>query len=107
MKKLKPALSVLGSVSMALTLASPALADIKQPNAGSTIEMFKEDANAKEGKDLIYGTDGKKGKMSTEKIEIQNNDWDQDGISNDLEIKGYKIEFNRQTGKNEAQAWDP
>ncbi|OTY19632.1 hypothetical protein BK735_10050 [Bacillus mycoides] len=107
MKKLKPALSVLGSVSMALTLASPALADIKQPNAGSTIEMFKEDANAKEGKDLIYGSDGKKGKMSTEKIEIQNNDWDQDGISNDLEIKGYKIEFNRQTGKNEAQAWDP
>ncbi|MCU5182531.1 binary toxin-like calcium binding domain-containing protein [Bacillus toyonensis] len=107
MKKLKPALSVLGSVSMALTLASPALADIKQPNAGSTIEMFKEDANAKEGKGLIYGTDGKKGKMSTEKIEIQNNDWDQDGISNDLEIKGYKIEFNRQTGKNEAQAWDP
>ncbi|MGH1143485.1 binary toxin-like calcium binding domain-containing protein [Bacillus pseudomycoides] len=107
MKKLKPTLSVLGSVSMALTLASPALADIKQPDTGSTIEMFKEDANAKEGKDLIYGTDGKKGTMSTEKIKLQNNDWDEDGISNDLEIKGYKIEFNRQTGKNEAQAWDP
>ncbi|AIK39603.1 hypothetical protein COM13_22180 [Bacillus pseudomycoides] len=107
MKKLKPTLSVLGSVSMALTLASPALADIKQPTAGSTVEMFKEDANAKEGKDLIYGTDGKKGKMSTEKIELQNNDWDKDGISNDLEMHGYKIEFNGQTGKNEAQAWDP
>ncbi|PDZ13053.1 hypothetical protein CON70_02745 [Bacillus pseudomycoides] len=107
MKKLKPALSVLGSVTMALTIASPALADVKQPTAGSTVEMFKEDANAKEGKDLIYGTDGKKGKMSTEKIDLQNNDWDNDGISNDLEIKGYKIEFNGQTGKNEARAWNP
>lgn len=47
MKKLKPALSVLGSVSMALTLASPALADVKQPNPGSTVEIFKENANAK------------------------------------------------------------
>lgn len=106
MKKLKPALSVLGSVTMALTIASPALADVKQPNAGSTVEIFKEDANTKEGK-VIYGTDGKKGKMSTEKIEVQNNDWDKDGISNDLEIHGYKIEFNGQTGKNEARAWNP
>lgn len=49
----------------------------------------------------------KKGRMSTEKVDAQNSDWDKDGISNDLETKGYKIEFNGQTGKNEARAWDP
>ncbi len=38
---------------------------------------------------------------------MANNDWDKDGISNDLEMNGYKIEFNSQTGKNEAKAWDP
>ncbi len=47
MKQLKPAISVLGSVSMALTLASPALADVKQPNPGGTVEIFKENTNAK------------------------------------------------------------
>ena len=46
MKQLKPAISVLGSVSMALTLVSPALADVKQPNPGGTVEIF-ENANAK------------------------------------------------------------
>ncbi|MED3088064.1 binary toxin-like calcium binding domain-containing protein [Bacillus toyonensis] len=108
MKKLKPALSVLGSVSMALTLASPALADIRQTNPESTVEMFKEDANAKkEDKNFLYGSDGKMGRLITEKIDMTNNDWDKDGISNDLEINGYKIEFNSQTGKKEAKAWDP
>lgn len=106
-KKLKPAFAVLSSVAMALTLASPALADVQQPSPDSKVEKFKEDANIKEGKDVLYGTDGKKGKISTEKIEVQNNDWDNDGISNDLETTGYKIEFNYQTGKNEARAWDP
>lgn len=47
MKQLKPAISVLGSVSMALTLASPALADEKQQNPGRTVEIFKENANVK------------------------------------------------------------
>lgn len=47
MKQLKPAISVLGSVSMALTLASPALADEKQQNPGRTVEIFKEDADVK------------------------------------------------------------
>lgn len=47
MKQLKPAISVLGSVSMALTLASPALADVTQPNPGRTVEIFKENENAK------------------------------------------------------------
>ncbi|MGG1149820.1 binary toxin-like calcium binding domain-containing protein [Bacillus wiedmannii] len=108
MKKLKPALSVLGSVSMALTLASPALADIKQPNVGSTVEMFKEDTNAKkEDKNFMYGVNGKVGTLITEKIEMTNNDWDKDGIANELEIKGYKIEFNQQTGKKEVKTWDP
>ncbi|MFJ8529523.1 binary toxin-like calcium binding domain-containing protein [Bacillus sp. NPDC094106] len=104
--KLKPAFAVLSSVTMALTLASPALADVKQPSPDSKVEMFKEDANVKEEK-AVLGTDGKKGQISTEKIEIQNNDWDNDGIPNDLETNGYKIEFNYQTGKNEARAWDP
>ncbi|TKH20519.1 hypothetical protein FC697_17920 [Bacillus wiedmannii] len=108
MKKLKPALSVLGSVSMALTLASPALAEVKQPTAGSTVDMFKEDANAKkEDKNFVIGSDGKKGLMLTEKPDMANNDWDKDGISNDLERYGYKIEFNKQTGKNEAKEWNP
>lgn len=30
---------------------------------------------------------------------MANNDWDKDGISNDLEINGYRIAFNSQTGK--------
>ncbi|OTW94185.1 hypothetical protein BK702_03025 [Bacillus thuringiensis serovar cameroun] len=106
-KKLKPAFAVLSSIAMALTLASPALADVNQPSPDSKVEKFKEDVNVKEGKDVLYGTDGKKGKISTEKIEVQNNDWDNDGIPNDLETNGYKIEFNYQIGKNEAQAWDP
>ncbi len=38
---------------------------------------------------------------------MANNDWDKDGISNDLEMNGYKIEFNSQTGKNEVKAWIP
>lgn len=108
MKKLKPALSVLSSISMVLTLASPTLADIKQPNPESTVEMFKEDANAKPGdKNFMYGSDGKMGRLITEKIDMTNNDWDKDGISNTVEINGYKIEFNSQTGKKEAKAWDP
>ncbi|WP_304364748.1 binary toxin-like calcium binding domain-containing protein, partial [Bacillus toyonensis] len=108
MKKLKPALSVLGGVSMALTLASPTLADVKQPNPESTVEMFKEDANAKkEDKNFLYGSDGKMGRLITEKVDMTNDDWDKDGISNDLESTGYKIEFNPQTGKKEAKAWDP
>lgn len=107
MKKLKPAFAVLSSVTMALTLASPALAEVQQPSPNSKVEMFKEDVNVKEGKDVLYGTDGKIGKISTENIEVQNNDWDNDGIPNDLEINGYKIEFNPKTGKNEARAWDP
>ncbi|PGM95215.1 binary toxin-like calcium binding domain-containing protein [Bacillus cereus] len=108
MKKLKPTLSVLGSVSMALTLASPALADVKQPNAGSTVEIFKKDANAKkEDKNFMYGVNEKVGTLITEKIEMTNNDWDKDGIANELEIQGYKIEFNQQTGKKEVKTWDP
>ncbi|MGI8279225.1 binary toxin-like calcium binding domain-containing protein [Bacillus mycoides] len=108
MKKLNSALSVLGSVSMALTLASPALADVKQPNPGSTVEIFKENANAKkEDKNFTLGSDGEIGSLITQNIEMANNDWDKDGISNDLEINGYKIEFNSQTGKNEAKAWEP
>ncbi|EOP70061.1 hypothetical protein KOY_04047 [Bacillus cereus VDM021] len=105
-KKLKPAFAVLSSVAMALTLASPALADVQNPSSDSKVEKFKENANVTEEK-AVLGTDGKKGQISTEKIEVQNNDWDNDGISNDLEIKGYKIEFNYQTGKNEVSAWDP
>ncbi|KMN45681.1 binary toxin-like calcium binding domain-containing protein [Bacillus sp. LK2] len=105
-KNLKPAFAVLSSVTMALTLASPALADVNQPSPESKVEMFKENANVKEEK-AVLGTDGKKGQISTEQIEVQNNDWDKDGIPNDLETNGYKIEFNYQTGKNEAQAWDP
>ncbi|PFZ08002.1 hypothetical protein COL60_17795 [Bacillus pseudomycoides] len=106
MKKLKPAFAVLSSVTMALTLASPALADVNQPSPESKVEKFQVDANVKEDK-AVLGTDGKKGQISTEKIEVQNNDWDNDGIPNDLEENGYKIEFNYQTGKNEARAWDP
>ncbi|MGG0730860.1 binary toxin-like calcium binding domain-containing protein [Bacillus paramycoides] len=105
-KKLKPAFAVLSSVAMALTLASPALADVNQPSPDSKVEKFQENANAKEEK-AVLGTDGKRGQISTEKIEVQNNDWDNDGIPNDLETNGYKIEFNYQTGKNEARAWDP
>ncbi|MGE7874885.1 binary toxin-like calcium binding domain-containing protein [Bacillus paramycoides] len=105
-KNLKPAYAVLSSVAMALTLASPALADVNQPSPESKVEMFKENANVKEEK-AVLGTDGKKGQISTEQIEVQNNDWDKDGIPNDLETNGYKIEFNYQTGKNEVRAWDP
>ncbi|WP_242217902.1 binary toxin-like calcium binding domain-containing protein [Bacillus cereus group sp. BfR-BA-01380] len=105
-KKMKPAFAVLSSVAMALTLASPALADVQQPSPDSKVEKFKENANVKEEK-AVLGTDGKKGEISPEKIEMQNNDWDNDGIPNDLETNGYKIEFNYQTGKNEARAWDP
>lgn len=105
-KKLKPAFAVLSSVAMALTLGSPALAEVQQPSPESKIEKFNENANVKEEK-AVLGTDGKKGQISTEKIEVQNNDWDNDGIPNDLETKGYKIEFNYQTGKNEVNAWDP
>ncbi|MBV6708737.1 hypothetical protein KV565_26765 [Bacillus thuringiensis] len=107
MKKLKPTLSVVGSLTMALTLASPALAETSLPTEGSKVEVFKEDANAKEGKNPVYDTNDKIGKLMTENIDVQNNDWDNDGISNDLEKNGYKIEFNRKTGKNEALAWDP
>ncbi|MBG0964901.1 binary toxin-like calcium binding domain-containing protein [Bacillus sp. SRB1LM] len=107
MKKLKPTLSVIGSLTMALTLASPALAETSLPTEGSKVEVFKEDANAKEGKNPVYDTNDKIGKLMTENIDVQNNDWDNDGISNDLEKNGYKIEFNRKTGKNEALAWDP
>ncbi|MGG3518913.1 binary toxin-like calcium binding domain-containing protein [Bacillus pseudomycoides] len=107
MKKLKPALSVVGSLTMALTLASPALAETSLPAKGSKVEVFKEDANAKEGKNPVYGPNDKVGKLVTENIQAENNDWDNDGIPNALEQNGYKIEFNQQTGKNEAQAWDP
>ncbi|MDK3014877.1 binary toxin-like calcium binding domain-containing protein [Bacillus sp. RB3] len=107
MKKLKPTLSVVGSLTMALTLASPTLAETSLPTEGSKVEIFKEDANAKEGKNPVYDTNDKIGKLMTENIDVQNNDWDNDGISNDLEKNGYKIEFNRKTGKNEALAWDP
>lgn len=107
MKKLKPTLSVVGSLTMALTLASPALAETSLPTEGSKVEVFKEDANAKEGKNPVYDTNDKIGKLMKENIDVQNNDWDNDGISNDLEKNGYKIEFNRKTGKNEALAWDP
>ncbi|SFK01476.1 MULTISPECIES: binary toxin-like calcium binding domain-containing protein [unclassified Bacillus (in: firmicutes)] len=106
MKKLKPAFSVVGSLTMALTLASPALAETSIPEKGSKVEVFKEDANAKEGKNPVYGPDDKVGKLVTENIQVENNDWDNDGIPNDLEKNGYKIEFNQQTGKNEARAWD-
>ncbi|MFJ7765789.1 binary toxin-like calcium binding domain-containing protein [Bacillus toyonensis] len=106
MKKLKPALSVVGSLTMALTLASPTLAETSLPKEGSKVEVFKEDANAQEGKNPVYDTNDKIGKLMTENIDVQNNDWDNDGISNDLEKNGYKIEFNRKTGKNEALAWD-
>lgn len=36
----------------------------------------------------------------------ENNDWDDDGIPNDVEEKGFKIVFNEKTGKNEAQLYD-
>ncbi|MDA2274168.1 hypothetical protein PDN39_22150 [Bacillus cereus] len=106
MKKLKPALSVVGSLTMALTLASPALAETSLPTEGSKVEVFKEDVNAQEGKNPVYDTNDKIGKLMIENIEVENNDWDNDGISNDLEKNGYKIEFNRKTGKNEALAWN-
>ncbi|MEB9974681.1 hypothetical protein P4K82_24380 [Bacillus cereus] len=107
MKKLKPTLSVVGSLTMALTLTSPALAETSLPTEGNKVEVFKEDANAQEGKNPVYDTNDKIGKLMIENIEVENNDWDNDGISNDLEKNGYKIEFNRKTGKNEALAWDP
>ncbi|MGG5737292.1 binary toxin-like calcium binding domain-containing protein [Bacillus cereus group sp. IBL03679] len=106
MKKLKPALSVVGSLTMAFTLASPTLAETSLPTEGSKVEVFKEDANAKEGKNPVYDTNEKIGNLITENVEVENNDWDNDGISNDLEKNGYKIEFNQKTGKNEALAWD-
>lgn len=53
MKKLKPTLSVLGSVTMALTLASPALAETT-PEQDGKVETFKENKNMKEGQNIIY-----------------------------------------------------
>lgn len=48
---------------------------------------------------ISRSSDGEIGSLITQNIEMANNDWDKDGISNDLEINGYKIEFNSQTGK--------
>ncbi|WJE53292.1 hypothetical protein QRE66_02960 [Bacillus cereus] len=104
MKKLKPTLSVLGSVTMALTLASPTLAETT-PEQGGKVETFKEDKNVKEGQKIIYDGSEKKGIMIMEEPQ-ENNDWDNDGIPNDVEEKGFKIVFNKKTGKNEAQLWD-
>ncbi|PGE96448.1 hypothetical protein COF51_00195 [Bacillus pseudomycoides] len=104
MKKLKPTLSVLGSVTMALTLASPALAETT-PKQDGKVETFKEDKNMKEGQNIIYDGSEKKGIIIMEEPQ-ENNDWDNDGIPNDVEEKGFKIVFNKKTGKNEAQPWD-
>ncbi|SFD61581.1 binary toxin B/toxin PA [Bacillus sp. 491mf] len=103
-KKLKPAFAVLSSVTMALTLASPALAETK-PEQDGKVETFKEDKNLKDGQNIIYGDSGKKGIMIKEEVQ-ENNDWDGDGIPNELEEKGFKIVFNEKTGKNEAQLYD-
>ncbi|PEJ30945.1 binary toxin-like calcium binding domain-containing protein [Bacillus pseudomycoides] len=107
-KKLKPVLSLLGSTSMALALASPTFAETSQSNSVSTVEVFKEDSKMgpKDSK-ALHGSDGEIGKLVTMEMEPENTDWDKDGISNDLEQNGYKIEFNRTTGKYEAKAWDP
>lgn len=105
MKKLKPTLGVLSSVTMALTLASPTLAETT-PEQGGKVETFKEDKNVKEGQKIIYDGSEKKGIMIMEEPQ-ENNDWDNDGIPNDVEEKGFKIVFNKKTGKNEAQLWDP
>lgn len=105
MKKLKPTLGVLSSVTMALTLASPTLAETT-PEQGGKVETFKEDKNVKEGQKIIYDGFEKKGIMIMEEPQ-ENNDWDNDGIPNDVEEKGFKIVFNKKTGKNEAQLWDP
>ena len=103
-KNLKPAFAVLSSVTMALTLASPTLAETK-PEQDGKVETFKEDKNLKEGQNIIYGDSGKKGIMIMEEPQA-NNDWDEDGIPNDVEEKGFKIVFNEKTGKNEAQLYD-
>ncbi|PEQ64671.1 binary toxin-like calcium binding domain-containing protein [Bacillus cereus] len=106
-KKLKPALSLLGSASMALTLAAPTFAETSQSTSVSTVEVFQADSNMDpKDSNAMYGPNGEIGKLVTMKMESENTDWDKDGISNDLEKKGYKIEFNRQTGKYEAKAWD-
>ncbi|WP_459502552.1 binary toxin-like calcium binding domain-containing protein [Bacillus sp. C1] len=104
MKKLKPTLGVLSSVTMALTLASPTLAETT-PEQGGKVETFKEDKNVKEGQKIIYDGSEKKGIMIMEEPQ-ENNDWDNDGIPNDVEEKGFKIVFNKKIGKNEAQLWD-
>ncbi|SDZ22880.1 binary toxin-like calcium binding domain-containing protein [Bacillus sp. 166amftsu] len=104
MKKLKPALGVLSGVTMALTLASPTLAETT-PEQGGKVETFKEDKNMKEGQNIIYDGSEKKGIIIMEEPQ-ENNDWDNDGIPNDVEEKGFKIVFNKKTGKNEAQLWD-
>ncbi|MBO1626828.1 binary toxin-like calcium binding domain-containing protein [Bacillus arachidis] len=104
MKKSKPAFAVLSSVTMALTLASPTLAETT-PEQDGKVETFKEDKNLKEGQNIIYDGSGKKGIMIMEEPQA-NNDWDEDGIPNELEEKGFKIVFNEKTGKNEAQLYD-
>ncbi|WP_243525766.1 binary toxin-like calcium binding domain-containing protein [Bacillus pseudomycoides] len=104
MKKLKPTLRVLSGVTMALTLASPALAETT-PEQGGKVETFKEDKNMKEGQNIIYDGSEKKGIIIMEEPQ-ENNDWDNDGIPNDVEEKGFKIVFNKKTGENEAQLWD-
>ncbi|PFK40991.1 hypothetical protein COI93_12345 [Bacillus cereus] len=110
MKKLKPTLGVLSSVTMALTLAAPTLAAPTLaetiPEQGGKVETFKEDKNVKEGQKIIYDGSEKKGIMIMEEPQ-ENNDWDNDGIPNEVEEKGFKIVFNKKTGKNEAQLWDP
>ncbi|MEK4708006.1 binary toxin-like calcium binding domain-containing protein [Bacillus sp. FSL R10-2780] len=104
MKKLKPILGAVSSLTMALTITSPALAETK-PEQGGKVETFQEDTNLKEGQNIIYGDSGKKGIMIMEESQ-ENNDWDDDGIPNDVEEKGFKIVFNEKTGKNEAQLYD-
>lgn len=104
MKKLKPILGAVSSLTMALTITSPALAETK-PEQGGKVETFQEDTNLKEGQNIIYGDSGKKGIMIMEEPQ-ENNDWDDDGIPNDVEEKGFKIVFNEKTGKNEAQLYD-
>ncbi|WP_327909285.1 binary toxin-like calcium binding domain-containing protein [Bacillus paramycoides] len=104
MKKLKPILGAVSSLTMALTITAPALAETK-PEQDGKVETFKEDTNLKEGQNIIYGDSGKKGVMIMEEPQ-ENNDWDEDGIPNDVEEKGFKIVFNEKTGKNEAQLYD-
>lgn len=104
MKKLKPILGAVSSLTMALTITAPALAETK-PEQDGKVETFKEDTNLKEGQNIIYGDSGKKGVMIIEEPQ-ENNDWDEDGIPNDVEEKGFKIVFNEKTGKNEAQLYD-